>query len=59
MVVAFGPQRRTDCMDPAKLRPGGGEAGSGDHLNSENLEDPGSRWGRRAGAAGAWDSGEG
>lgn len=58
MVVAFGPQRRTDCMDPAKLRPevGGRKRGP---LESENLEDPGSRWGRRAGAAGAWDPGVG
>lgn len=56
MVVAFGPQRETDCMDATKLHPEvrGRKRGP---LEPESLEDPGSRWGRRAGASGARDPG--
>lgn len=58
IVVAFGPQRGEACMDAAKLRPevGGRKRGP---LESESLEHPGSRWGRRAREAGAWDRGAG
>ena len=58
MVVAFGPQRETDCVDAAKLRPEvrGRKRGP---LEPESLEDPGSRWGRRAGASGARHPGAG